>query len=150
MSEHRCGRGGQGQGTSSVRDENQPREWTPRGRNKRSIRLSLLMAASFSVLFSAPAAGQNYPQPPAVSVDTTMPVQTGSVIWVPAGGDLQAALNAARLGDTIELQAGATWTGSFGLPTKTSGTGWIVVRSSAWAQLPPPGTRVGPADAVNM
>jgi len=108
------------------------------------------MAASFSVLFSAPAAGQNYPQPPAVSVDTTMPVQTGSVIWVPAGGDLQAALNAARLGDTIELQAGATWTGSFGLPTKTSGTGWIVVRSSAWAQLPPPGTRVGPADAVNM
>ena len=31
---------------------------------------------------------------------------------VNAGGDLQAAINAARPGDTIYVQAGATFTGS--------------------------------------
>ena len=34
---------------------------------------------------------------------------------VPAGGDLQGALNAAQAGDTINLAAGATYTGNFHL-----------------------------------
>jgi hypothetical protein len=64
---------------------------------------------------------------------------------VPSGGDLQAALNAAQPGDTILLQAGATWTGSYKLPVK-SGTATITVRSSAPdSALPPAGTRITPA-----
>ena len=40
---------------------------------------------------------------------------------VNAGGDLQAAFNAAQPGDEIVLQAGARFTGSFYLPTKPDG-----------------------------
>jgi hypothetical protein len=68
---------------------------------------------------------------------------------VPAGGDLQAALNTAAPGDTIVLQAGAAYTGHFTLPNKP-GAQYITVQSSALAQLPPDGIRVSPADAVNM
>jgi hypothetical protein len=53
-----------------------------------------------------------------------------ATIAVKAGGDLQAALNSARPGDTVTLQAGATFTGNFTLPAKT-GTTYITVRSSA-------------------
>jgi hypothetical protein len=69
----------------------------------------------------------------------------GSAINVPAGGDLQAALNAANPGDTILLAAGATYTGSFKLPTK-SGSSFITIRTSASdSQLPPAGTRIDPS-----
>jgi hypothetical protein len=69
---------------------------------------------------------------------------------VPSGGDLQAALNAAQPGDTILLQAGATWTGSYKLPAK-SGTAMITVRSSAPdSSLPPAGTRVTPAYSSSL
>ena len=46
---------------------------------------------------------------------------------VPAGGDLQAALNAAQPGDVITLAPGATYTGNFRLPVK-NGDAYIVVR----------------------
>src|ERR1700733_1600501 len=82
--------------------------------------------------------------------DTSYVAPTGATLTVAAGGDLQAALNQAQLGDTIVLQAGATFTGPFKLPNKTSGTGWIYVVSSNLASLPPPGQRVGPNDVVNM
>jgi hypothetical protein len=59
-------------------------------------------------------------------------------------------INAANLGDVIELQAGATYSGKIQLPNKTNGTGWIIIRSSAWQSLPPPGTRVGPQHASLM
>jgi len=49
----------------------------------------------------------------------------------------------------IVLQAGAAYSGPFTLPNK-SGSGWIIVRSSADSSLPAPDTRVGPADAANM
>ena len=52
----------------------------------------------------------------------------GSIVAVNAGGNLQAALNNAFCGDTIELQAGATFTGTFTLPAKSCDSGrWIVV-----------------------
>jgi hypothetical protein len=89
------------------------------------------------------------PALPQAFVDTTMPTQTGATINVPAGGDLQAALNSANLGDTIVLQAGATFTGPFTLPNK-SGSGWIILRSSNMASLPSQGTRVTSANAPNM
>jgi len=89
------------------------------------------------------------PELPRFSVDTSMPEQAGRVIAVPADGDFQQAIDDARPGDTIVLQAGATYTGTFTLPKK-EGDGWIVVKSSADSQLPPPGTRVTPADAEHM
>jgi hypothetical protein len=82
--------------------------------------------------------------------DTSYVAPTGATLTVATGGDLQAALNQAQLGDTIVLQAGATFTGPFRLPNKTTGSGWIYVVSSDLANLPPPGQRVGPNDAANM
>jgi len=72
------------------------------------------------------------------------------VITVQAGGNLQAAINAATLGDVIELQAGGTYPGKIMLPNKTSGAGWIIIRSSAWQSLPPAGNRVGPQHVAMM
>ena len=74
----------------------------------------------------------------------------GNTITVNAGGDFQSALNNASPGDTIVLQAGATFTGPFTLPDKTAGSGWIYIRSGNYAKLPAPGNRVKPADAANM
>jgi hypothetical protein len=83
-------------------------------------------------------------------VDTTFSLPTGRTLKVPAGGDLQAALNTARPGDAIVLEAGAVFTGPFTLPNKR-GSGWITVRTSAsGSRLPPMGTRVHPADAAVM
>ncbi len=89
------------------------------------------------------------PAGPSVILDTTPPTQTGQTISVAAGGNLQAALNSAQPGDTIELAAGATFTGNFVLPKK-SGTGWVWIRTSAYGSLPPPGTRVAPGNASLM
>jgi hypothetical protein len=80
-----------------------------------------------------------------------------TVIVVPAGGDFQAALNSARYGDTIILQAGARYLSpcgqcSFVLPYKGTGTNtaadYITIRSSNVGALP--AGQVSAADAVNM
>src|SRR5881409_4429947 len=90
------------------------------------------------------------PEPPRVFLDTTLVAPTGTTITVPAGGDFQAALNAAQPGDVITLQAGATFQGPFTLPNK-AGAGWITVRTSAPdSSLPAPGTRATPAHAAVM
>jgi len=58
--------------------------------------------------------------------------RSGTKIPVNAGGDLQAALNSAHCGDTIELQAGATFPGTFVFPAKSCDSGhWVIVRTSA-------------------
>jgi len=88
------------------------------------------------------------PERPRVLLDTTYSAPVGRQVSVPAGGDLQAALNLARPGDTIILTAGATYTGNFTLPV-TSGSGWIYVQSSKLSSLPA-GTRVSPARASFM
>jgi hypothetical protein len=79
-------------------------------------------------------------------VDTRMPASSGRIIAVPAGGNLQTALNDAVRGDVIELAAGATYTGNFTLPAK-AGTGWITIRTGT--TLPAEGTRVTPTSAAN-
>jgi hypothetical protein len=71
-------------------------------------------------------------------------------INVPAGGDLQSAINAAVAGDEIVLDAGGTFTGNFHLPAKPTGNGdnvkWITIRTGAADEaLPPTGARVTPA-----
>jgi len=102
-----------------------------------------------STLTTATPGASTVPELPRVFIDTTYAPPSGKTIAVPAGGDFQAALNSAQLGDTITLQAGATYTGPFNLPKK-SGSGWIYIQTSAYGLLPSPGTRVTPADAMLM
>ena len=69
---------------------------------------------------------------------------------VAAGGNLQSALDRARPGDVITLEAGATFVGPFTLPRK-EGDGWITIRTSApETRLPPPDVRVDPSYAEVM
>jgi Ricin-type beta-trefoil lectin domain-like/Right handed beta helix region len=74
---------------------------------------------------------------------------TAAIVDVPAGGDLQAALNAAHSGDTINLAAGATYTGNFRL-APNAGPAWITIQSSAMNSLPGAGVRVSPDQAGAM
>lgn len=104
-----------------------------------------LAAAALTPVAALPAA---LPAPPQ-TFDSSYVAPRGAILRVAAGQSLQAALNSARLGDTIVLQAGAMFKGPFTLPNKP-GTGWIYVVSSHLSSLPPPGTRVGPANAANM
>ncbi|MFI5007078.1 MAG: hypothetical protein ACHQKZ_06535 [Solirubrobacterales bacterium] len=74
----------------------------------------------------------------------------GSRIVVPAGGDLQRALDQARPNDVIVLEAGATFRGPFTLPRKP-GSGWITVQGSASDDaLPAAGTRMSPSYASTL
>ncbi len=106
--------------------------------------ISLAIMASGQSVATAPAPPQLY--------DTTLPASSSTcTLTVPAGGDLQAAIDASNLGDTICLQAGATFTGNFILRDKTTGTGWLTIRTATPDDLfPPPGTRVGPSDTPQM
>lgn len=107
-------------------------------------------------LVTTPGSQAGAPTPiilPQAHVNVAIPVQTqsGIKISVKAGGNLQAALDQARPGDTVELQAGATFTapsGGFILRPK-NGTSWITIQSSAMANLAP-GRRVTPLDARYM
>ena len=63
--------------------------------------------------------------------------------------DLQLALNNAKPGDQIVLQAGVTYTGNFTLPVK-SGSSYITITSSKLPSLPAAGQRVSPTDAASM
>lgn len=74
---------------------------------------------------------------------------SGNTINVRAGGDFQAALNRAKPGDTIVLQAGAKFVGAFTLPEKT-GDQFITIQSSEIAKLPGENRRVSPPDAASM
>jgi hypothetical protein len=72
---------------------------------------------------------------------------SAATLTVNAGGDLQAAINAAQPGDTILLQAGATFNGPFRLPAK-GGTTYITIRSNTPDHLlPAAGVRITPAQA---
>ena len=86
------------------------------------------------------------------SLLTSAAGQSGSSIRVPAGGDLQSALNMARPGDTIVLDAGATYVGNFVLPAKLGGgDAFITIRSSAAdSLLPGENERIGPQHAPHL
>jgi hypothetical protein len=78
--------------------------------------------------------------------DTPAP---GSTVLVSAGGNLQSALNAAECGQTIALQAGATFSGQFTVPALACDDAhWIIIRtSSPDSALPPEGSRITPCYA---
>jgi hypothetical protein len=73
----------------------------------------------------------------------------GTTITVNAGGQLQSALNRANCGDTIQLQAGATFAGPFTFPAKSCDDNhWIVVRTSTGdSAMPAEGSRLTPCYA---
>jgi hypothetical protein len=83
---------------------------------------TLVLAVLFALLATTPAAA--------------------ATVRVNAGGDLQAALNAARPGDVIVLEAGARFVGQFRLPAKAAGA-VITIRSSATL----PNRRITPEDS---
>jgi hypothetical protein len=115
----------------------------------RSWKLVLVPVVALAFFGAAPTFPAQSPERPRVFLDTTYVAPAGRQTSIPAGGDLQGALNSAQPGDTIILQAGATYTGNFTLPVKSS-TAWIYVQSSALSSLPAAGTRVGPAQASLM
>ena len=86
------------------------------------------------------------------STPTPPPSTSGQTIVVNAGGNVQAAIDAAKPGDTIVLQAGATFVGNFVLPLKAgSSTAFVTIRSSASdAVLPANGVRMTPAYAAQL
>ena len=118
-------------------------------RGAAALALGLLLAGSIDL---GPAAqsgdGRRLPERPRVRVEVPPILVPGRTIRVPAGGDLQDALDEATPGDLIALEPGATYRGPFRLRNKT-GTGWIVIASAA-RDLPPPGRRVTPAEASRM
>jgi hypothetical protein len=77
-----------------------------------------------------------------------LPVSAANVS-VPAGADLQQALNRARPGDTLTLAPGATYTGNFVLPA-TDGSAYITIRSENDATLPRAGQRILPAHSERL
>ena len=96
-------------------------------RNNRFLALSFVASAAIS----------------AVIVPADLRVQAaGQVIDVPAGGNLQQALNAVQPGGTIRLAAGATYVGSFTLPAK-GGSDYILITTNT--ALPPDGERIDPS-----
>jgi hypothetical protein len=133
---------------------------------KAMSKLGVILAATLLLLLparvSAQPASAASPEAPRLRVDTSLAPPTGRTLAVRAGGDFQAALNAANPGDVITLEAGATFVGPFRLPAK-AGSRWIIVRSSTEdaavpegcvrktsTKLPAPGCRVDPSYAPLM
>ena len=78
--------------------------------------------------------------------DTPTP---GKVRLVKQDDNLQDAIDSAKCGDTLKLQAGATFRGLFRLPAKPcDDSHWIILRTSASDDsLPREGTRITPCYA---
>jgi len=110
-----------------------------------SGKLAINITASSTGHFDGPA------ELPRVYVKSSLAdtPSSGTVHAVKSGGNLQAALDTAKCGDTISLEAGATFEGSFSLPAKSCDDNhWIIIRTSAPdSALPPEGTRLTPCYA---
>ena len=120
----------------------------PLGWQKRFIStLCIVIAAMFTLVATAQ---EPFPAPPQVYIDTTWNPPTQGNTWtVNSSSTFQSVLNTAQPGDIIVLNSSVS--GNFTLPNKTNPNNqWIYIESSALANLPPPGTRVGPSDAPNM
>ena len=124
-----------------------------------SLRYGLFLLLIVSTLSAAsaqsatPSDGKNFDGPAELPreyvksslKDTPAP---GKVWTVNSGESVEPALSRASCGDTIELQAGATFSG-FLIPAKhCDDSHWIIVRASAPdSSLPSEGTRVTPCYA---
>jgi hypothetical protein len=93
---------------------------------------------------------------PRATVSTRYPVG-GRPVRVPANGNLQAAIDAARPGDVLLLPPGATYVGNISLrnkgatPADAPAGGWIVIRTDVPdAALGAEGTRMTPSRAASL
>jgi len=114
--------------------------------------LFVLLVPILSICLFAQSTGYDGPAQLPIATVTSSMAQTpapGAIITVNAGDDLQAALNAAQCGNTIQLQAGATFTGIFKFPARSCDNNhWIIVRtSSPDTALPAEGQRLTPCYA---
>ena len=108
-------------------------------------------SGAFGVTVVASSGFDGPAQLPVATVAATMADSPapGGVISVKSDTDFKSALNSAQCGQTIQLQAGATFTGPFNLPAKgCNDQNWIVIRTSAPdSALPADGQRVTPCYA---
>lgn len=90
---------------------------------------------------------------PTVYLDTMVTsARTGShgrTITAATFGALQAAVDTSKLGDIIVLTAGSTYSGNLKLRKKSSGAGWITIRSSS-TNLPSAGSRMRPTFSTQL
>jgi hypothetical protein len=96
-----------------------------------------------------PSTSSRFPEPPRRSVDVRALATAGRTIHVKAGGDLQAAIDDARPGDSIELEPGATYRGPFKLRHK-DGSGWIQIGPATPPLSLAAGQHVSPEAAAGM
>src|ERR1044072_4342199 len=71
-------------------------------------------------------------------------------IYVHQGDNLQEAINNAQPGETLILDAGATFTGPIILRAKPNSTSYITIQSAGLSLLPRAGQRVSDTDGSNM
>lgn len=119
---------------------------------RRSVMFIAVTAAlTFSLTATSFATMDGPAELPRVSVNSSLASTPapGARKLVAAGANLQQALNNAHCGDTLLLQAGATFTGIYNLPAKAcDAQHWIVIRTSAPdSALPPEGKRISPCYA---
>jgi hypothetical protein len=89
---------------------------------------------------------------PTATVDTTYSLPVGGTnCHATNSSQFSACLISANPGDIITLDAGTVYIGNFAVPSNSNPSHkWIYIQSSNYSSLPAPGTRVSPADAVNM
>jgi hypothetical protein len=86
---------------------------------------------------------------PRASVNTSYPAPVRQV-RVPAGANLQAAIDAAQPGDELLLAPGASYVGNFYLRDKGSSSAWITIRTDlSDGAIGSPGTRMTPSRAAS-
>ena len=110
---------------------------------------------SLAVAISLNVSAQMQPAlPNTCSINTDFPDTTGYIVKTVGPGkdytDLQQAIDAAQLGWILKLDAGVTFAGSFNLPNKTTGTGWVIIISSQMSSLPTEKNRVSTANVSAM
>ena len=130
----------------------------------RSVRLILASMLVMLPMHCPLSAGTAYGERPAPAGDFDGPAELprrylkssladtpapGRVRVIKEGEDLQQALDDAKCGDTLKLQAGATFAGVFRFPKKAcDDEHWIVIRSSTPDDaLPPENTMLTPCYA---
>jgi hypothetical protein len=116
--------------------------------------LTAPLAAPASPQTADPATGRNFDGPaelPREYVKSSMKdtPAPGKTLTAHPGQNLEQVLAKASCGDTVQLEAGATFTGGLVLPEKNcTDSRWIIVRTSASdSSLPAEGTRLTPCYA---
>jgi hypothetical protein len=118
------------------------------GRVRRVLLLLLAIAGTAHAWGEMPV-----PALPQVYLDTAWnPPTGGKSLRAHTVAEFQRVLDSSRPGDTIILDGGATYPGSFTVPAKPNPDHkWIYIESSELASLPAPGRRVNPdRDAAKM